>query len=159
MRMVVGGMIPGLSRMSLLSAPTWPRTTWPGAGLPPAGAPNKSGRRSSTRSLHCMCAADWTDGSRAAVGMAAAASVPSNRAEPPDHYPSGTGGDLPKQWPAKGDPRLASRATRRHKTRASHGRGLQRRHASPLSPLTAGLLPFIPLSSSVALILRLCLLE
>ena len=131
-------------------------------GRPTSGssssAPNKSRNRWTAvvcSPLHCMCAADWTDGSRWRQ-LAAAASVPrrpepSRAARPLSIRLPVTGGDLPKQWPAKRDPRfrrLGSRDTRRHKTRASHGHGLTGvacRNGTPraVSPLTAGLLPFL----------------
>lgn len=155
MRMVIGGMIPGLSGMSVLSlsAPTWPRTTWPAAVLPPAVRvrhPTKAesaGRRSSTR-LCTACAR--LIGRTAAPDRQLALGTwqrprpcpePSRAARPLSIRLPVTGGDLPKQRPAKREPRfrrLGSRATRRHKTRASHGhrltghgRGLHKRHGTP----------------------------
>lgn len=109
MRMVIGGMIPGLSRMSAPSAPTWSRSNHMAGGRPTSGssAPNKSRNRWTAvvySSLRCMCAADWTDGSRCRQ-LAAAAPVP-RAARPLSIRLPVTGGDLPKQWPAKRDPQI-----------------------------------------------------
>lgn len=117
------------------------------AGLPPAV------RRPTVvfSTLHCMCAADWPDGSRWRQ-LAAAVPVPrTERAKPPDHDQATTiqlpvtGGHQhqakavageTRPWAAGG--RVPPRFTG-HKTRASHGHG---RGASHLSPLTAAFFSF-----------------
>ena len=118
-------------------------------GRPTSGssssAPNKSRNRWTAvvcSPLHCMCAADWTDGSRWRQ-LAAAASVPrrpepSRAARPLSIRLPVIDGDLPKQWPAKTRPQIppprltghtAAQNARFSRSRP-HRRRLQKRHAS-----------------------------